>query len=838
MTTRPVDPSLLHRIWQHETVRASLLLALLLNLLFAPVIWGDRSLLESARTPSLLPTGAAAGPSRGTVQKVLDSGGPAWQFEPSIQLNHNEWFRSGTLPLWDPYRGFGSPLAATMQPQPFYPLAILAAIHPSPRTFDLFLISRLFVAGLFGFLFFRLFFPFLPAFGGAVALMFSGYYILYIDISHLSVDVLLPAVLWAAEALVREQSVRRVLWLSAIVFLVLVGGMPETALIVLAYGALYFLFRVLSDATLRSRFVGKTISFAAAHLFGFLWAAFLLLPFLELMHNGFDIHQSRNLAGEIAGAAADPLLYRWSFPYITPLVFGLPWGNILAGPVRFSGIRGTFGVAAILLAAIAMGAAIRDFRRGRWKLPAVLTVFFFASVVFCWMKRFGLPEVNWVGSLPLLDLIHFPKYIEIVPATAVAWLAAAGLACLLEQSMPRRLVLAIQGGVAALLLLAFAKGFELVRAPGTTDVVYFYASFAGAVAVLSILFALTAGFYGRRKTGPHPLLSFGVLALLTLEVSTHMIVPMYYLAGTLPTQEANPYAALPYIDFLRNQSPGQWRLFARDNILHPNWAGNFGFYDVRSLDAMYYYKYLTFVRAFLGEHGDGPDGDLYDRFTGIGPYDLGHELPQRFLRLSSVKYVLSVGALPPGPYAEIYADKDVKIFQVFQPVPRAAIFYHAELADNEAALRRLSQPGFDIDATAVLSGPLDSGQRTALDAVLQAPKTPAEPAVITNYRPQTVDISTVLRAPGVLVLNDTGYPGWQATVDGRPATVLAADYLFRAVLLTPGRHTVRFHYAPSSFNRGLGLSAFGLLAAIALVLVCRRLDARFSAELEKSSHGN
>ena len=83
--------------------------------------------------------------------------------------------------------------------------------------------------------------------------------------------------------------------------------------------------------------------------------------------------------------------------------------------------------------------------------------------------------------------------------------------------------------------------------------------------------------------------------------------------------------------------------------MHPDWAGSFQLFDIRGLDAMYYRKYLPFVRFFLhDEVPHTPGGDLVERFTGGNAHTFDTSLKRRLLQLSSVRYLLSLRPFPNG----------------------------------------------------------------------------------------------------------------------------------------------------------------------------------------------
>jgi hypothetical protein len=72
--------------------------------------------------------------------------------------------------------------------------------------------------------------------------------------------------------------------------------------------------------------------------------------------------------------------------------------------------------------------------------------------------------------------------------------------------------------------------------------------------------------------------------------------------------------------------------------------------------------------------------------------------------------------------------------------------------------------------------------------------------------------------PGWLFVADANYPGWQATVDGKPAPLFTAQLLGKAVAIPAGRHLVTIEFHPRSVRIGASISLVTLaIAALALI---------------------
>ncbi|MGB9872691.1 MAG: YfhO family protein, partial [Anaerolineae bacterium] len=84
------------------------------------------------------------------------------------------------------------------------------------------------------------------------------------------------------------------------------------------------------------------------------------------------------------------------------------------------------------------------------------------------------------------------------------------------------------------------------------------------------------------------------------------------------------------------------------------------------------------------------------------------------------------------------------------------------------------------------------------------------------YGPNDVVLFVETDAPALLVLSDTYYSGWRATLDGEITSIYQTNAAFRGVIVPPGRHRVEMHFRPRSLIVGLGMAGAGGLGCLAL----------------------
>jgi hypothetical protein len=183
-------------------------------------------------------------------------------------------------------------------------------------------------------------------------------------------------------------------------------------------------------------------------------------------------------------------------------------------------------------------------------------------------------------------------------------------------------------------------------------------------------------------------------------------------------------------------------------------------------------------------------------------------------RPSDAARIPQVAATAPVQLAPVYAGRDASVFNVVGASPRAWVVHEAEVVGGQsAALHRFADPGFDYRTRMVvepdqgLGAPGPDPRRTVCPGAVAR-----RDDLTVNGTAFTVDTPT----PGWLVMADVYAPGWSATVNGRPTTLLRTNYAFRAARVPAGRSRVVLRYRPPRFVLGLVISALALAALVGI----------------------
>jgi hypothetical protein len=140
--------------------------------------------------------------------------------------------------------------------------------------------------------------------------------------------------------------------------------------------------------------------------------------------------------------------------------------------------------------------------------------------------------------------------------------------------------------------------------------------------------------------------------------------------------------------------------------------------------------------------------------------------------------------LKPGDLMLIARTPDGFVYDNPRALPRVMFAANALAADFAAMLKSGAWPSFDPTRTVLLQN------------AEAAPERPPGAVRIVSYRNSEIVIEAESPAGGFVVLGDVWFPWWTAEVDGRPAPILRANVIFRAVEVPPGRHAVRMTFRP------------------------------------------
>ena len=476
-----------------------------------------------------------------------------------------------------------------------------------------------------------------------------------------------------------------------------------------------------------------------------------------------------------------------------------------------------FGIVTLLFALVGAAACRRRYPIGRF-LVLWLAAFSFA---------FG-DQTPWFPLLyhflPGISLFRAPSRALFFVSFFTAILAGAGLDRMLTLSA--RAKLHWRRMLQSVLLLATCSAVGLwlwqsaqvgpAAAPGG-DVSW--SQVFGTLAVLRVL-AWTLG-------------GLGVMILLTYggrRMRCGMVLAVLLATGELAWHAGEVLRTIPQAS-IRRENPivaaiqpqtGLDRVLASQRTISDREAWNAGIHKVQA------YEPVPLARIGLYFAATAPRQDAAMAFAGFDELDLTM-VQKPLLDALGVRYAVVAGSPrvdPPG-WQRLDTGRVPEEFTLRRRPTRDLAY---TIYENPSALPRAFVLGSAVpfgspEQTVEQLSQLDPRRFLLVDRDLlpPGPRQSFQAARIIAYTARRVTVEAELELPGYLVLTDVYYPGWDATVNGRPAPVIPANMAFRAVPLPPGRHTVEFRYTPPGMKIGGLISA---MAVLVLIVAWRAGDRR------------
>ncbi|TNE89769.1 MAG: hypothetical protein EP330_10190 [Deltaproteobacteria bacterium] len=693
----------------------------------------------------------------------------------------------GEMPWWEPTMYGGGPFVAMSHTQALYPLTWLTLPLSPTAAHSWLLWLHVSLAGLGAFAWLR-------AAGrsdeastlGAVAFMLNGMFATrHGHPQYVAVGAWLPWMLFGVEHLF-SQGHRR--WLAAVGIagcsaMMVLAGHPSIYVFGSYFVGLYLLWRAWgTDRALAVQGIGL---FAAGYAAGVALASTQLLAVLELAD--FSARSQRTLSGLTRRLHHWIHLLRLLFPDLT----GSPVHGDYWSP-RFTHYwAGTLytGVAPLFLALLA---PVFAWKRARWVFGVTAAVVAVLFVPVAFQLVYPLPGFDF-GRVDRLAIAFF---------LGMAWLTALGFDAIegdRERQRPLIALGVVVIGAAAIAVPAASSATSLIaRMPATWST-----AVAGRAVALGLGLCVAAlGLLAQRARFSRTLLAWALLALMLVDLGPwwRAWAPARDAAGLFPptettdflTADAPPHRIAKYI-------PEEVRGTAIWPMFPSNTPAAYGIEEIHGFGPLHMHGLDLLLGAAERERSLNP--------WHVAPFMDAAALDSPILDLLNVRYIVAaepVGDLPIAARAELVVHENL------DTLPRAWFVGGWERFGSPSAA-----------AAALADGSLDP--RTSASLLDGEPVSPSKPsavgevALVARSR-NRITVEKRGADAGLVVLSETWYPGWTATVDGEPARVFRANVMQRAVPVGPGTHTVELAYAPTFAGRARLLTLLGGLAILGLLI--------------------
>lgn len=735
-------------------------------------------------------------------------------YEPSRRFVASE-LRAGRWPAWSPYTFCGSPTGGTQ----WSCFQCLYVFWPNPRILVVMQVLVAFVAGFGAYLFLRqiLGLLFWPAAIASWCYPLTGFFVLWQGHSLSHTAAWLPWVLWLTDRTVRQPLGLAGVGLAIVTFLTIGTGAVDIAGQVLLVSGCYAIFRIAERSLFRwtgiRQFLLTVISPATGWALGFLLASGMLLPLASYLSTGARMHHRSGGSEERkpTGIEALPLI---ALPDIQGSTRAGSYYIRQGGAPAETAAAGYAGLIAILFLAPLAG-----FRRP-----------YRAEICFWWLFGFlgiawalNVPGIVHLYRVPALNMFSFNRFV-FVTGWSITCLAALGLDHLWRGAArfhQVHFVLMILLVACAVILLGNAAnlpeplasilekriraGESLPNLQTVDDLVivkrWFVTAFGVGATSCFVALICWIGLISRRI--PQRLLFIVSSIALLLEVVWHAA------PSALMSDPKDYYPPIPVLEQLVQAPTG--RVIGM-GCLPPRLLEFYGLRDVRGYDGVDPAGIVDLL--FLVRNERYP----------VTPYALTQwyvpllmKAPNDDIKLPGVLNLLNLRYLiflkpPSDKLTPFLAGDGFWIWENRDALPRA--FIPRSITNDLSGTRLLAAIGDpDFDAAEHSYAEIATNYSDCRGKVQ-----------ILQENPREIVLEVQMETPGMVVLSDLWYAGWQAELNGIEVPIVRANHSLRGVEVPANKSTVVMRYNPPALTWGLRLSAVGIvICAIwtSLLMWCR-----------------
>ena len=398
---------------KYDFLKAGIIFALVIIAAFSPIVFLDQTYYHNTPIPSEYLGYENKSMVFGVVIDYSDIG--VW---PNVKLALDQ-ISNGNIPLWNPHQGIGAPLGADSTLHIFSPYNLGFFLPPS--LWDIPILIGLWVAGFFTFLFLRsLNLKFVAASVGGIFFILSGSVTWYTTNPNFLVFMMTPLILYSLEKTIQTKDPKFIGLISISFLLTILAGHLETIVIQFVFVGIYFFYRIIIQGDYKRKLDRKKITIILFCIIGFIGglglSAFYILPVYEYIDNNILEHEPGT--GLIHHSSVNVIT---SFiPYIFGQLHAL-WVSTAAGII---GGWGYVGIFALFFSIIGVYLSLKNHED---KIHRYTPLLFLCIAIFFMMKSIGVPIVNWIGYIPIFDLLTWSHYVGVIIPFCFAVSAAFGI---------------------------------------------------------------------------------------------------------------------------------------------------------------------------------------------------------------------------------------------------------------------------------------------------------------------------------------------------------------------------------------------------------------------------